>query len=253
MKGFPYTRKSNSCWHKSSKTRRNKRIYIDLDFFRKDSRFPKVCTSIRDYLSPWHFIGKRTSKRREVNIWLTILHSMDSLVQWDQRVWNGDMAKAKVEMGSSTACDRNVENHATEILRCQHQRVCQKQNQNLTVTDIWCYLSLVVVFNHNVQPQQKFCVGSLICLYIDVFTRGTCQCSQIYLSIYITTMDILCILLRSHENHQTQQIEITKNHRSDSIPCSNHLNWITPLIPIFLRTTTQQKRVFVFFLRQILL
>ena len=103
---------------------------LNLDFFRKDSRFPKVGTSIRDYLSSWHFIGKWPSKRREVNIWLTILHSLDSLVQWDQRVWNGDMVKAKVEMGSNTACDRNVENHATEILRCQHQRVWQKQNQN---------------------------------------------------------------------------------------------------------------------------
>ena len=85
---------------------------------KKGTRFPKVGTSIRDYLSPWHFIGKRPSKRREVNIWLTILHSLDSLVQWDQRVWNGDMAKAKVEMGNNTDRDRNVKNHAIEILRC---------------------------------------------------------------------------------------------------------------------------------------
>ena len=102
-----------ACQHKSSDAFRNQSIYnLELCLFRKDTRFPRACTSIRDYLSSWHFIGKRPSKRREVNIWLTILHSMDSLVQWDQRVWNGDIAKAKVEMGSNTNRDRNVENHA---------------------------------------------------------------------------------------------------------------------------------------------
>ena len=156
---------------------------LNLDFFRKDSRFPRGCTSITAYLSPWHFIGKRPSKRREVNIWLTIMHSMDSLVQWDQRIWDGDMAKAKVEMGSNTACDRNVENHATEIRRCQHQRVCQKQNQNLPVTNIWYYLSLIVVFNNNVQPQYKFCVGSSWFAYRRVHSWHMSVQSE--LSIYL--------------------------------------------------------------------
>ena len=44
----------------------------------------------------------------------------------------------------------------------------------------------------------------------------------------------------SHENHQTKHIEIIKNHRSDSIPCSNDLTCIAPLIQIFSQTTTQQ-------------
>ena len=84
-------------------------IPFALGFFRKGTRFPKACTGIGNHVSPWHFIGKRRSKRREVKIWLTILHSLDSLVQWDQWVWNGDMAKAKIEMASNTDRDRDVE------------------------------------------------------------------------------------------------------------------------------------------------
>ena len=118
-----------ACQQKSSNAFRHQSIWnLELGFFKKGTRFPIACTSIRDYLSPGHFIRKRPSKRREVNIWLTILHSMDSLVQWDQRVWDGGMAKVAVV--SNTSCDRNVEKHPTEFLRCWYRRVCQKQNQN---------------------------------------------------------------------------------------------------------------------------
>ena len=44
------------------------------------------------------------------------------------------------------------------------------------------FLSLIVVLNHTVQPQHKFCVASSWFAYIHVFTHGTCQCSQIHLS-----------------------------------------------------------------------
>ena len=117
MKGFPYLHfcmpaQVQQCVsppkHLESK--------LELGLFRKDTRFPRACTSIKDYLSPWHFIRKWPSKRREVNIWQTILHSMDSLVHWDQRVWDSDMAKAWVV--SDTNCDRNVEKHPTEFRRC---------------------------------------------------------------------------------------------------------------------------------------
>ena len=90
-----------------------------IDFFRTCTRFPKACTSIRDYiLLSMALQQERTSKRREVNIWLTILHSRDSLVQWDQRVRDGDMAKAKVEMGNNTDCDRNRKTIRLKFLRC---------------------------------------------------------------------------------------------------------------------------------------
>ena len=46
----------------------------------------------------------------------------------------------------------------------------------------------------------------------------------------------------SHENNQTKHIEIIKHQIR--IPCSNNLNRMAPLIQIFLKTTTQQRRVF---------
>ena len=58
---------------------------------------------------------------------------------------------------------------------------------------IWYYLSLIVVFNNNVQPQYKFCVGSSWFAYRRVHSWHMSVQSE--LSIYITTMDILCILL----------------------------------------------------------
>ena len=64
---------------------------------------------VLDSQNPVPASGNDPSKRREVHIWLTILHSMESPVQWDQWVWNGDMANAKVEMGSNTDRDKNVE------------------------------------------------------------------------------------------------------------------------------------------------
>ena len=46
-----------------------------------------------------------------------------------------------------------------------------------------------------------------------------------------------------------KRIEIIKNHRSDSVPCSNDLNCTTPLIQSFLKTTTRQHPSLVLFLR----
>ena len=105
------------------------------------------------------------------------------------------------------------------------------------------------------------------------------------LSIYVTTMDILYVyfhafwcgnctfevakkpklkkldiiwtrngyrkLSLSHENHETIHIEITKNHRSDLIPCSNDLSWLPLWFKSFRRqpSNIMQHTSFVRFLR----
>ena len=65
-----------------------------------------------------------------------------------------------------------------KFLRRQHQRVCQKQNQNLPGTDMWYLLSSFDWF---------FAIVVSV-MFHQVFTPWTCHCSQIHvLYIYIST------------------------------------------------------------------
>ena len=76
-----------------------------------------------------------------------------------------------------------LKNPSTEILRRQHhhQRVCQKQNQNLPGTDMWCLFSSFDWF---------FAVIVFLLFRQIMFTPWICHCSQIYV-FYICFLRIL--------------------------------------------------------------
>ena len=158
-------------------------IPFALGFFRKGTRFPKACTGIGNHVSPWHFIGKRRSKRREVKIWLTILHSLDSLVQWDQWVWNGDMAKAKIEMASNTDRDRDVEK---SFYRNSETSTSSSKSMPEAESEPTRYRHVMFIF----VLWLIFAVIVFLLFRQIMFTPWICHCSQIYV-FYICFLRIL--------------------------------------------------------------
>ena len=122
-----------------------------LDFFRNGTRFPKACTSIRDYVSDAYHREMTFKKTRSQNLsdQPTLLGQPCAVGPTSLERRHGER---KVEMGSNTDRDRNVENHATEILRRQHRsRIRTYQVQTCYVY----FLPLIVIFCHS-----SFCAVS---------------------------------------------------------------------------------------------
>ena len=147
-----------------------------LDFFRNGTRFPKACTSIRDYVSDAYHREMTFKKDDEVKIWVTSLHSLDSLVLWDQRVWNGDMANAKLRWEATQT--------ETEMLKTMLQKFWDVNTEAeseptryrhvMFIFFLWSWFFAIVVS----------------VLFRQVLIPWTCHCNQIHV-LYISFLRIL--------------------------------------------------------------